>query len=188
MKKGKDIFSDYPFNNQNVMISYKGPFDRYTLVALSNNIKDILYKDPVASKKVRKIFIELTQNISFYSEETSSLGNTYECGVGSFIFGESGNSYNFTTGNVIKKEDGKILTDRCNTINSLDRENLRQHKREQRKLCNSTKVGANIGLIQAALVSGNKLNTEVKPINNNLSFYSISVIFDKKMLNGRSNP
>jgi len=182
MKENIDIFKQYPFDDQGVMISYKGPFDRYTLVALSNNIKDILYKDPTASKKVRNIFIELTQNISFYSEEISSLGNTYECGVGSFIFGESGNNYNFTTGNVIKKQDGEILSERCNTINSMDKDNLRQYKREQRQLSNGTKVGANIGLIQAALVSGNRLNAEVKPINNNLSFYSISVIFDKKIL------
>jgi len=95
------------------------------------------------------------------------------------LIGESEESYTFVTGNLVRNEDIISIIDKSEIINSLDREELREYKREQRKLPHGPKGGAHIGLIQVALTSDNPLDVEVTPIDDDHSFFSIAVKIDK---------
>jgi len=181
MKKDNEIniFKYYNIFDHSVLLSYRGPFEKYTLLAFNKNLQELTCENQKVTKKLFKVFIELTQNISYYSAETNSkTGNN--TGVGIFVFGELENYYTFTTGNLVCVEDGITLAHRCRIINSLNRVDLRKRKREQRAISHGTKVGASIGLIQAALISTNSLDTEIIPVDNEFSFFSISVTFEKK--------
>ena len=165
--------------DQNIALSYKGPIDEKILQTIGYYIESFLSKHPKAGKKIFKVFIELAQNISYYSAEKSIFKGEREIGTGLFLISEGEDSYTFMTGNLVKNDDIYAITDKSEIINSLDRDELREYKREQRKLPSGPKGGAHIGLIQVALTSANPLDIEISPVDDALSFFSIAVKIDK---------
>ena len=166
--------------DKNTRISYKGPIDVNILQAIGMYIDGIFTKSPKASKKVFKIFIELAQNISYYSAEKSIMRNNKEIGAGMVVISESEKNYNFLTGNLVKNEDIVSIIEKSEMINSLNREELRELKRKQRNMPHHSKRGGgNIGLIQVALTSSYPLDIEVLPVDDDISFFSIAVKIDK---------
>ena len=166
-----DLFS------KEIQISYKGPFDKHVLSVIGNYIKVIVGKNAVVSKKIFKIFIELAQNISYYSAEVSRIDK--DTGVGILVIRENEDKIFLHSGNSVDSEDVFPILDKCEVINSLDREELRAYKREQRNLPRGLQGGAHIGLIQVALTSANPLDIKVTPINDEYSFFSVTVTVDK---------
>ena len=71
------------------------------------------------------------------------------------------------------------MAERCELVNASDYEKLRALKREQRLNSPGEKFGARIGLIQAVMLSKNKLDYKVEEIDNNFSHFSLSVKIDK---------
>ena len=172
-----DLFRYHSSFNQNVQISYKGPFESNVLSILGSYIKFTIGKNPKASKKIFNIFIELAQNIAHYSSEKNLFG--VDAGVGSLVIAEYSEFYAFSTGNVVKNEDVVVIIEKIELINSLDRVQLREYKRKQRNLPQREKGNANIGLIQVALTSANPLDIEVTVIDDKYSFFAITVKVDK---------
>ncbi|MCK5535387.1 MAG: SiaB family protein kinase [Bacteroidales bacterium] len=174
-------FSLYNYHktfDKDILISFKGPFDKHILAIIGNYIEVILGRNPKAGKKIFKIFIELAQNIAYYSAEGKSNFNT-ESGIGTLVIGEFDNHYSFVAGNVVKASDIVHIIEKSEIINSLDREGLRQYKREQRNLPQGERGSAHIGLIQVALTAASPLDIEVSPINEEYSFFTISVNVEK---------
>lgn len=164
--------------SKDIQISYKGPFDKYILHIIGTYIKQAIRDDEAVSKKLFKIFVELAQNIGYYSAETTKLGDE-KTGVGTVVISEFDDRYEFMTGNSVRKKDIIAIIEKCEIINSLDRESLRKYKREQRNQPQSSHGGAHIGLIQVALTSANPLDFEVTPIDEDTSFFAITVTVRK---------
>ncbi|OQX99263.1 MAG: hypothetical protein B6I24_02975 [Bacteroidetes bacterium 4572_128] len=179
LKKKINLFSFRSILEENVIISYKGPFDRHILFVIGDYIKTTIGKNSKASKKIFNIFIELAQNISYYSAEINKLDEKKEIGVGTLVIGDHKNYYTFRTGNVVKKNDIIPIINKCELINSLDRDSLRKFKREQRALPPSENDGAHIGLIKVALTSSNPLDFQITNIDDDFSYFSISVKINK---------
>lgn len=179
-KMSFNLYEYHNLFNQDIQVSYKGPIDERILSVIGYYIEVILGKYPQASKKIFKIFIELAQNVSFYSAEKNALRHEKTIGAGTLVIGEFGKFYTFVTGNLVKNEDVIPLLEKCEIINSLDREALRQYKREQRKLPPGAKGGGNIGLIQVALTAACPLDVEVTPVDEDYSFFSLAVKVDKE--------
>jgi asparagine N-glycosylation enzyme membrane subunit Stt3 len=161
------------------VIAYEGPFFIHILTVFSKYVKILTRDYPDASKKIYKIFFELTQNITYYSAEINEINQDNRTGVGKFSLDEDEKYYYFSTTNRVLKEHGEILKNRCNYINSLDSNNLRELKREQRILSQGEKLGAHIGLMQAALISNFALKVEIRKINREYSMYTLMVTLDK---------
>ncbi len=178
-RRDVDILDFHKSLDKNTPLSYKGPIDDRILQAVGFYIEGLLKATPKAGRKVFKIFIELAQNISYYSAETSILPDNKEIGTGMVLINESNDYYTFMTGNLVKNDDIVSIIEKSEIINSLDHDELRQYKREQRKLPPGRKGGAHIGLIQVALTSANPLDIEVSPIDDEHSFFSIAVKIDK---------
>ncbi len=180
MQRGKiDILDFHKSLDKNTPLSYKGPIDDQILQAFGIYIEGLLKDSPKAGRKVFKIFIELAQNISYYSAETSILPNNKEIGTGMVLIIDSSDYYTFMTGNLVKTDDIVSIIEKSEIINSLNREELREYKREQRKLPPGQKGGAHIGLITVALTSAHPLDIEVNPVDDDHSFFSIAVKIDK---------
>jgi len=162
--------------SKEIQISYKGPFDKHILTIIGNYIKTII-GDKQTSIKLFKIFIELAQNISYYSSSQSKANDN--SGIGILAIREADNKFYLHSGNQVKAEDVFPILDKCEIINSLDREGLREYKRQQRNLPRGEKGGAHIGLIQVALTSANPLDIKVTPINDEYSFFSVTVVVNK---------
>lgn len=177
MREEKDIDLFYLYKNlgDNINISYKGPFNSHILSFVGEYIKLIINNNPKASKKLFKIFIELAQNIAYYSAEVDELFEGKEDGVGVVAIGEFEEYYTLHAGNLIHKQHAQVLEDKCNYINSLDKDSLREYKRTQRNLPQNAKDGANIGLIHSALTSDNPLIYKLSPVNEEHSFFALTI-------------
>ncbi len=171
---------EYYFRSKhNVIVSYKGPFDKNALNLIGNYIRGILSMNLQASKKVFKVFIELAQNISQYSAEKNIIGDYIGAGVGSLVIVQFEEYLQLVTGNLIKNEDIAPVIEKCELINTLDKEGLRKLKREHLMQHDSNKDGANIGLIQLAITSANPLDIEISSIDKEFSFFTIRVKINK---------
>ena len=174
-----NIFENYKLNDKNIYLSYKGPVDMHILGVISDYIKKIIGKNPKVSRKLYPIFVELAQNISYYSAEANKLIESRESGIGTIIIAEYDEHYSFISGNAIKNENIVPLLQKCEIINSLDRKELREYRNIERKRPFGVNDGAHIGLIQVALTSNNPLEVEVTPISEDKSFFSIAVSINK---------
>lgn len=182
MKENKH-FNLFEFHHtfvDDILLLYKGPFDKHILSVFSKYIEGIIRKYPKISRKVFGIFIELAQNIAHFSFEKVDIDENKPVGAGTLVIGELDSYYAFFSGNEVKNSDIISLLDKCEIINSLDRNNLRKYKREQFSMPRDENNSAHIGLIQVALTANNHLDIEVTPINNELSFFSITVKVEKR--------
>ncbi len=161
------------------ILSYKGPFYIELICVFGTNIRNINDSFSNARKKLFKIFIELSQNVSNYSEDFHMVNNVQRIGVGELTLKETDTSYIFTTRNQVKDKDANILAERCELVNASDQLRLRELKREQRLNSPGEKFGARIGLIQAVMLSKNKLEYQIDQINEKFSYFSLTVKVDK---------
>lgn len=165
-------------SKKETILSYQGPVNIDILVGIGENIKNLTKDYPNAKRKIHKIFIELAQNITSYSAANIKMDGN-DIGVGILILEEQTKYYIFTFGNLVKQKDGEILIQRCDIINSLDREGLRQLKRTKRLNSEKIKLNAHIGLIHAALLSENLLDFEAESLNDEHSFFTIKIKIEK---------
>lgn len=178
-RKLRNLFELYEIIRDDVIISYTGPFDKQVLAVLAKNIEDALGENNVASKKLLRIFIELAQNIGFYSAERKSYHDGKYVGEGILIMKNSDKYYTLATGNLITKPELKVFLEKSDRISKLDKEGLRELKRNQLLLPDSRYGGANIGLIQAALLSNYPLEVTSNSVDDHHSFLVIGVKIDK---------
>ena len=179
-KKEISLYDYYSLTRRDdVLISYKGPVTDVILAEISRDIRTKLEGNPKVSKKLFAIFIELAQNILYYSSEQIFFADKRDR-VGTILITQADNHFTFGCGNMVENKYIEELVESCDKINSLDREELREYKRETRSSPKKERSkGAGIGLIQVALTSGNPLQVESHPIDETYSFFSISVIIDK---------
>ncbi len=166
-------------NYMRTIISYSGPFDAQVLSVIAENIEYSLSSNPRVSRKIFKIFIELAQNISFYSYERQRTDEGIMFGSGVLILREYRNYYSFSTGNMVSNTVVLPLIQKCEAINILDREKLRQYKRKLRNMPSGVPGGGNIGLVQVALTADYPLEYSVVSIDEQKSFYILNVKVDK---------
>lgn len=161
------------------IISYNGPFDSQVLSVIAENIEYSLSNNPRVSKKIFKIYIELAQNISYYSAEkhVSEEGNYY--GVGILLLREFDDHYSFSAGNIVETKQVLPVIQKCETINILDRDKLREYKRKLRNMPSGVPGGGNIGLVQVALTADYPLEFDVINLDSEKSFYILNVRVNK---------
>ncbi len=164
----------YELLSQEVIVAYRGTFEKRVLNVLAKNIESSVQDNVVLRRKFFRIFLEFAQNIAYYSSEQVETSENEMSGSGMLILkhGDDG-SYVFLSGNMVKNEMLDYIHDRVKYINSLDREGLREYKREQYKLVESGEK-SNLGILQIALISGNPVVVKTRPINDTDSFIIIS--------------
>lgn len=170
------LFDYYSLTKRDdVLISYKGPVTDVLLAEISRDIRDKFSDNPKISKKLFSVFIELAQNILYYSCEKISFGERNDS-IGTILITKTIEHFTFACGNLVENQYIEDLVESCKLINSLDREKLREYKRETRSAPSKDRSkGAGIGLIQVALTSGNPLEVEARRVDDQFSFFSISV-------------
>lgn len=176
MDKKLSLFDYYTLtNDRNVLISYKGPVTDVIMSEISRDIRNKFAESPRISRKLFSVFIELAQNILYYSAEKVIFGGRRDS-VGTIMVTTHDDFFYFECGNLVEQQYAGELLESCDKINSLSREELRKYKRETRNNpAGSRSKGAGIGLIQTALTSGNPLEVDFKKVNEQFSFFTLSV-------------
>ncbi len=166
-------------NNADIILSYKGPLTDILLSEFSRDIRKKIQEYPKAGKKVFAIFMELAQNVLFYSKEMNHFGNNDR--VGTLVILDMGDAYKVVTGNLVFKNAVEPLSEKCEIVNSLDRERLREYKRKLRNSPGSEESrGAGIGMVQAALTSANPLEYEIRDAGDRHAFFLLSALVRKQ--------
>ncbi|MBN2484745.1 MAG: SiaB family protein kinase [Bacteroidales bacterium] len=164
------------------VLSYHGPVNIDLVSFMANYMKEVVNAEQAVTKRLFKVFIELAQNVSLYSAHSKKGWKPSEemnRGIGWLQVDENEGDFTVASGNLIRKEHGNILQRNCDEINMLEEDELRELKRKTRNQADVRDVGAHIGLIHTGLISGNPLNVEISPIDDNHSFFRISVKIDK---------
>ena len=169
----------YPNN----LLAFHGPINLDLVSTLANYLKKIVKAEMSVQQKVFRIFIELTQNVSFYSASTFDMDDMRKIGKGWLTVDEDSNYYLIKTGNVIISEHVDILKQNCIEINKLNIDELRELKRKTRKKACIKDIGAHIGLIHTGILSGNEIDIVTKEIDNKYSFFTIQAKIDKHLKN-----
>jgi hypothetical protein len=149
-------------------------------------MKESVDADQKVITRIFKVFIELVQNVSNYSAQVNDKlfdEHQQRNGIGWFSIDESEHFYKISTGNLISKEHGPVLLKNCDQINSLNNDELRNLKRQTRKLANVKDIGAHIGLIHTGLITNNPLEIDVSPVDEDHSFFKITAQVSKTINN-----
>jgi hypothetical protein len=157
------MFQPDQFNNN--IICYHGTINIDLVSFISNFMKQQINTNSLVINKIYKVFIELAQNVSYYSAEQFDSSRTFGSGIGWFRVDEDSESYKISTGNRILKEHAPLLLKNSKEINSLPEEDLRELKRKTRSLANIKDIGAHIGLIQTGIITGNQIFVNIEPID-----------------------
>ena len=169
----------YPNN----IIAFHGPINLDLVSTMANYLKLLIPSDLSTKQKVFRIFIELVQNVSFYSANMYEIEGERRVGTGWLSVDEDNQYYHIKTGNMIVNEHLPILEQNCEEINHMNVEELRELKRQTRKKACIKDIGAHIGLIHTGILSGNVIAIETEKINNTYSFFTIQAKVDKHLKN-----
>ncbi|MEM9834137.1 MAG: SiaB family protein kinase [Bacteroidota bacterium] len=165
--------------DQRILISYKGPVTPVIMAEIGQDIPDLTADHPQASRKVFSIFMELAQNILYYSSEKIRYARRVDS-VGMLQILELENHYVFSCGNTVNCEHVDQLIESCQTINSLDRDELQKLKRHKRRLpADELSKGAGVGLVQVAILADNPLEIQVQAIDDKYALFTLSVNINK---------
>jgi hypothetical protein len=124
-------------------------------------------------RKVFSILVESLENVAKYSPGRE---HEEEFGMPVAIIRLTGNVYLITTGNLIKKEHIQPLKEKLDLINRHDKTGIKELFRKAliNQQLDSESTG-NMGLIEMARKSGNKLEYQFDNVNDQYSYYILTV-------------
>jgi hypothetical protein len=127
----------------------------------------------VGRKRLFMFVLESLQNVSRHSNKSQYADMSL------VVYSKTGNGYTVTTGNVIptaKIDDLKIKLEEINNLPTKDIRNVYRQMLGASEFSN--KGGAGLGLIEMAKKTGNKLDYDFVPIDDEFSYYILSKTVD----------
>ncbi|MGB1103433.1 MAG: SiaB family protein kinase [Crocinitomicaceae bacterium] len=176
-----NIFEIYKqLEERNVILSFKGMMTSElltTTLQIMESIMDKLEERPKIRKKVFNVLVECLQNLYHHIDDDIYDKSTPQDERNSlFMIVRENSAYIITTGNYIKPEESPVLEEKLDTINGMTREELKSYyKQVLNEGTISDKGTAGLGMIDIARKSGKKLEYDLTHINENLTFFSLSV-------------
>jgi hypothetical protein len=136
-------------------------------------------EDDVDSRQKRKVFSILVESLENIAKYSPGLEAEEKYGMPVAMLRITGRSYVITTGNLIPNDKVNALREKLDLINSHDRAGLKDLFKESliRQDITSESTG-NMGLIEMARKSGNKLVYQFDRINDIFSYYMLTVKVD----------
>jgi hypothetical protein len=129
----------------------------------------------VGRKRLFMFVLESLQNV-----QRHGTGDSY-ADMSMVVYSKSENGYTVTTGNVVKAADTVALKEKLEQINKLDPKGLRELYRQVLSISEfSVKGGAGLGLIEMAKTTGNKLDYDFIPLDNDYSYFVLSKTIDEE--------
>lgn len=162
----------------NIMLSFKGEVTSDLLTSILQIMEskmETLEEPPKIKKKVYNILVECLQNLYHHLDDDDFKTKINEKSA-LFMIRKVDGEYSIMTGNFIAAENVDMMKGRLDTINEMDKEELKVYYKEV--LNNgemSAKGGGGLGMIDIARKSGKKLEYNFDPIDDNYSFFSLNI-------------
>ncbi len=167
---------------ENVLLAFKGTVTSDLLDSvfqiMESKMVD-LNDSPATKKKVFNVLVECLQNLYHHIDDFDK--DNFMDASGSkksaiFSISRNDEAYNIVTGNFIYPKNVQEVTNKIDHINSLERDELKAYYKEvlnNGKL--SEKGGGGLGLIDIAKKSRSKLQYSFKEIDDDYSFFTLTV-------------
>ncbi len=178
-----DTFNLYKQMEQdNVLIAFKGSITSELLTSvlqiMETKMED-LQDTPKTKKKVFNVLVECLQNLYHHIDKFEVQGAPEEVAEKKsaiFSISRTTDCYYIITGNFVSKENVRNLKKRIDYINKLDRKELKEYyKRILNNGMVSDKGGGGLGFIDIAKKSGEKLKYNIRDLDTNYSFFTLTV-------------
>jgi hypothetical protein len=151
------------------------------LTLLENEMKDDLFSF-VGRKRLFMFVLESLQNIIKHGD------HTHHAGMSLVTYSKNSDGYTITTGNIIDSVNVNDLKNRLETMGRLKQAEIKNlYKQILTSSKFSEKGGAGLGLIEMAIKTGNKLDFDFIPVDDDHSFFILSKSVDS-MGTGIINP
>lgn len=165
---------------RNVILSFKGMMTSElltTILQIMESKMDRFEERPKIKKKVFNVLVECLQNLYHHIDEDIEDKETEQNELNSlFMIARNGSAYTITTGNYMKPGEVPTLQDKLDLINAMSKDELKAYyKQVLNEGTMSDKGTAGLGMIDIARKSGKKLEYNFSPINDNLTFFSLTV-------------
>lgn len=181
-----DIYELYQtMERENILLSFKGVVTSDLLSSVLSILEtkmDYMDESPKLKKKVFNVLVECLQNLYHHidvADEQVRNMNRIEVKSALFMVAKKDDHFMIRTGNYIDIESAENLKWRLDTINNMDKEELKKYYQEV--LSNgslSEKGTAGLGMIDIARKSGNKLDYQFLPIDSENSFFCLNIKID----------
>jgi hypothetical protein len=161
-------------SKQKILLSHFGTINPEITNTLLRNLKNDINsfeEEEISKKKVYKVTVECLENICRHADQEQTNQPS-----AIFLLGKDDENYHVISGNYVYNEDIQLLTTSIEEINHLDKEHIKDRYRDvlkQNKI--SIKGGAQLGIIDMALKSGNKLEYEFFPTTDGVSFFILKI-------------
>jgi len=170
-----EVYED--LDRRNVVLSFKGDLTSNLLTSILHVIEKKLDRYDESTPVKRKVFnvlVECLQNLYLHSNVDDQDANSKLSVI--VMVAKSDNGYNILTGNVVPKENVKLLSERLTDINKLNKEELKNLYLETLTDGKRTsKGGGGLGFLEIARKSKQKLEFGFVPYNDKTSFFSLNV-------------
>jgi hypothetical protein len=161
--------SDFVKNSKgNALLAFNGVMSQETIVGLGEVLRSELHQYHPLNivNKIFAIYIEMTQNILHYSFLKSD-SNGKSIGLGSIMVFATAGGYRLVTSNVVSEQQKSNLEKKCEMINSLNEDQIKDHYlNRRRKLAEGDSKGAGLGFFDMVRRSGGPVEFSFEPINN----------------------
>ena len=168
--------------SRNISISYNGPLWEEGIISMADMLKSQLSQQNLpkkASKTLFSVFVEQVTNMLMYSAGREIYGQKTDDVVptGMLVLGQKDNIFFIQTGNEIHNKNLELVKNRIDYLNSLDKNELRQHNKERMRGENDNpeSKGAGLGLIEIARRATAPISYTFDHINDELSYFSMYV-------------
>ncbi len=163
-----------------VVLSFKGDVTSELMTSILQIIEqrmDDMNEAPRLKKKVYNVLVECLQNLYHHIDEVPSATSRNGSDRSAiFMVSLNKSGYSITTGNYILTDREEHFKGKLERINSLTREELKElYKEVLNSEERSDKGGGGLGMIDIARKTGNKLNYDFAPLNDEYSFFSLNI-------------
>lgn len=180
----RNIYDLYQtMERDNTMLSFKGIVTSDLLTSVLHIMEsklNYIEESPKTKKKVYNVLVECLQNLYHHIDPAeankSELANFLDAKSSLLLISKKEDNYEVRTGNYIQNEHVPNLKGKLDLINSMDKTELREYYKSI--LSNgemSAKGTAGLGMIDIARKSGNKLDYEFLPVDDEVSFFCLNV-------------
>lgn len=126
------------------------------------------------TRKVYHVMVETLQNISKHSDDITGIENNI--GNGLFLIGKKENTYYVITSNKVANGKMPDVESALKQVSNLNKEELNDlFKKTMKEGKLNDKGGAGLGLIDIARKTGNRLEHNFLPLDNNFSLFILKV-------------
>lgn len=171
----------------NIILSFKGAITSELLSSVLQIMESKMEDLEESLKTRRKVFnvlVECLQNLYHHIDDFEIEGTPEDIAKmksAVFMIARNEGYYNVVTGNFLLTENVDKLTERIETINSFDRNELKEYYKSV--LNNgemSAKGGGGLGFIDIAKKSGEKLEYDFTKVDDTYSFFTLIVKIEQK--------